>query len=176
MGSGVPVRGLVDAVGHAATVLVNQQQAHAVALPCTSLAKGKDTAVVINADDSVLDAIATSGLLFGAYHNILTTEGVSAIWNGYVGAVAGATAESSTPLVAVDGKAALVIQPNNLAFPAKHIVFYEKGAAKATLTSADAAAKLLALTDESKADAIKAILDGAKVTVIGSASDISSIF
>ena len=57
VGSKAPVRGLVEAVGHATTVLINEQQSMSLALPSTSFIKGKNTCVVVGADDSVVDAL-----------------------------------------------------------------------------------------------------------------------
>jgi hypothetical protein len=174
IGGDAPIRGMIDAIGHAATVLANEQHPAAVALPCTSVAKGRDTAVIINADDSVVAAAAEAGLLFGAYHNIISTVGVSPLWNGYVGS-ATTPNTAAVPQVAINGHAAIAIQPNNLAYPAKHIVFYEKGANKGTLSAEDATKKIMEITGETKLEAVTAILQGAKVSVIGSAGDVKSI-
>jgi len=65
----------------------------------------------------------------------------------------------------------VAVQPDNLVPPAANVVFYQKGAAKKALTTEEAVAKLVELTDESKAEAIKAILKGAKCSVAGSAAD-----
>jgi hypothetical protein len=175
------VRGLIDAVGHAASVLSNTQHPSAVTLPCTVLAKGKETAVILGGGDDVLDAAAQAGTLYGAYHNTLSPEGVSAVWGGYVSSNAAAASVSqlgstSTPVVVVGGKAAVANYPNNLAHPAKHVVFYEKGAAKSKLSADEALKRVVALSEESKTDAIKAILQNTVVSIIGSPADVNSIF
>jgi len=176
VGGAAPVSGLVDAIGHATTVLLNAQAADAVALPSTSLVKGEQTAVILGADESVVDAAAQSGMLYGAYHNVLSAEGVSALWNGYLGSASTAGSSSSTPQVAVDGKAVVTCEPNNLAFPATHVIIYEKGAKKSKLSADEATKKLVEMTDDSKEAVIKAILNGLTVSVIGKASDVKSIF
>ena len=181
-GAQVPVRGIIEGLGHAATVLVNEQHPQAVALRSTVLASGKNTVVVLDngLDDDVLDAAAKNGLLFGAYHNIITPAGVSPIWNGYIGDAASATATqlptTTVPVVAVNGKAAVSINPNNLAYPAKHFVFYEKGAAKSKLSADEAVKRILASVEETKLDAVKAVLEGASVSIVGKVEDLKSLF
>lgn len=181
-GAQVPVRGIIEGMGHATTVLVNEQHASAVALRSTVLASGKKTVVVLDngLDDDVLVAAAKQGVLFGAYHNILTPTGVSPIWNGYIGEASSATptqlATSLVPVVAVNGKAAVALNVNNLAHPAKHFVFYEKGATKSKLSTEEAVKRILASVEETKLDAVKAIVEGAEVSVIGSVDDLKSIF
>ena len=181
-GSQVPVRGVIEGIGHAATVLANEQHPEAVALRSTVLTRGKDTVVVLDngLDDDVLDAAAKNNLLFGAYHNIITPAGVSPLWNGYIGDAAGAhptqLPTSVVPVVAVNGKAAVSHNPNNLAHPAKHFVFYEKGAAKGKLSTEEAVKRVLAMVEETKLEAVKAILSGASVSVVGSAEDLKSLF
>ncbi|KAJ1432747.1 hypothetical protein B484DRAFT_394836 [Ochromonadaceae sp. CCMP2298] len=176
VGGSAPVMALVDGLGLAATVLLNTQQPGALALACTSMVKGKETAVVVGADEEVLGAIAQSGNLYGAYHNIISPLGVSALWNGYIGPAAGSPAACPTPAVIVGGKTVLCVEPNNMAHPATHIVFYEKGAARSKLSADEAVKRLVGLTDESKEAAIQALLKGASVSVIGKAADVGSIF
>lgn len=181
VGSEVPVRGLIEGVGHAACVLANTQQPTAVTLPCTAIAKGKDTAIVIGGGDEVVAAAAQAGTLYGAYHNTLSPEGVAAIWGGYISpsaanAKASQQGSSVTPIVVVEGKAAVANHPNNLAYPAKHIVFFEKGASKGKLSTEEALTRLVALSEEVKTDALKVILQNATVSVIGNAADVNSIF
>lgn len=181
IGQHVPVRGIVDAIGHAGVVLANAQHPAVLALPCTALTKGSQTAVILGGDDSIVEAAAQAGSLFGAYHNILSLEGVSPLWNGYIGAADKATATNLAtqvvPAVVVDGKAAIAVNPNNLAHPAKHIVFYEKGATKSKLSADEALKRIVALTgEEAKSAAITALLQNTSVSIIGSASDVNSIF
>ena len=57
------------------------------------------------------------------------------MWSGVIhSSVAG----DAVPTVVVQGKSANSLSPDNLAFPAKHIVFYEKGAASKSLTEDEA--------------------------------------
>lgn len=180
VGSQVPVRGIIHAIGHAACVLKNTQHANSVTLPCTVLAQGKHTAAIFGGSDDLAEAAADAGLLYGAYHNTLSAEGVSAVWGGYIGSAAKAQAthlgSQSAPVVVVGGRAAVHAHPNNLANPAKHIVFYEKGAAKSKLSADEAHKRILTLTEEAKSDVIKAILQNASVSIVGSPADLKSIF
>lgn len=171
---------MVDAIGHANTVLVNEEHDHALALPSLALSKEGVTTLVVNAPDSLLalaSADANLGNLYGAYHNILTAEGVSAVWNGFIGKAASKARELNEirglPTVVVNGNAALSVEPNNLAhFPA-HIVFYEKGATKGPISEADAIKKLVELTSESKTELITRLVKGKKFSVAGQDGDVS---
>jgi hypothetical protein len=100
---------------------------------------------------------------------VLSTTGVSALWNGYIGA---ASTNGSLPTVVVGGQAAVALEPNNLAFPSKEIYFFEKGASKKKLTEEEAIKKLIDITDESKKEIAGSILKGVNVYVTGSTSDI----
>lgn len=172
-GGKAPVRGLIAAIGHASTVLVNELQSGSLALPSASFTIGKNSCVVVNADDSILDALVSNKTLYGAYNNILTSAGVSAAWNGVIG---GSVASStSTPAIISGNKTIAALTPDNLAAPATHIVFYEKGAKKATLTEEEALKKIVAVTGESKSSLAASLIKGAKLLMIGSASDLSSI-
>ena len=57
------------------------------------------------------------------------------MWNGVVH---GPGAGTTVPAVVVQGKSANPLTPDNLAFPAGHIVFYEKGAASKSLSEEEA--------------------------------------
>ena len=138
-GSKTPVRGLIEAIGHATTVLVNEQQSMSLALPSSTFVKDKSTCVVIGSDDSINEALYASKSLYGAYHNILTSDGVSACWNGVLGSAT--PSNSLVPSVVVSGKCAVALPPDNLAPPATHIVFYEKGAKKASISEEEAVKK-----------------------------------
>ena len=168
-GEGAPVRGIVAAIGEAACALINEQNTSSIAVPSVSFTKGNDTVVVINGDDSIVTAAAQKKTLYGAYHNVLSTNGVSALWNGYIGA---ASSNGSLPTVVVGGQAAVALEPNNLAFPSKEIYFFEKGASKKKLTEEEALNKLVGLTAESKKEIAGSILKGVSVYVAGSANDV----
>ena len=139
VGGDAPVKGLVDAITHAAVVLVNAQYKNAIALPSVSITSGSETAVVIGADDSVVEAAMAKNVLHGAYGNVVSAEGVSALWNGVIGAPAKSL--GNVPTVVVGGKAAVALAPLNLAFPAKRIVFYEKGGKSSSISEEEAIKK-----------------------------------
>jgi hypothetical protein len=84
---------------------------------------------------SVIDAASAKNVLYGAYDNVISTVGVSAMWGGVIH---GAGGGDVVPTVVVQGKSATPLSPDNLAFPAKHIVFYEKGAKSKSLTEEEA--------------------------------------
>lgn len=84
---------------------------------------------------SVVDAASAKNVLYGAYDNVISTVGVSAMWSGVIHT---SGAGDTVPTVVVQGKSAIPLAPDNLAFPAKHIVFFEKGAKSKSLTEEEA--------------------------------------
>lgn len=170
VGGGAPVKGLVDAIAHAACVLVNSQYSGVIALSSLSVTNGKDTAVIVGADDSVVEAAGAK--TYGAYGNVLSADGVSALFNGVIGAP---KSTGAIPSIVVGGKSAVALEPVNLTFPAKKIVFFEKGGKSGSISEEEAVKKIVALTDDSKAAVAAAIVKGAKLSVLGSASDAVSI-
>ena len=138
VGGSAPIRGLVAALGQASGVLINTMRTDCIAVPSVSITNGKETRVIVGADDSVIDAAVAKNILFGAYDNVLSTVGVAPMWNGVI-SVAGKM--GPVPTVVVDGMAAVSVDPNNLAFPATSIVFFEAGAKKGTLTEEEAIAR-----------------------------------
>ena len=175
IGGAAPVRALVEALGHASSVLINEQNTcGGLALSATTLVKGASTVMVVSADDSIVDASAASSSLYSPYHSFLTPAGVSAMWNGAITTAPTAPKASrlSPPLVVSSGKAAVGLSPDNLAPRPTSIVFFEKGARKGPVSEEDAAKRLAALTDEGRGEAIKAVLKGVKCYTAGSMADI----
>lgn len=172
IGGSAPIRAMVDAVGHASSVLINVQNANALALPSVALVKGDKTVLVIGADDSVVDTAIASSLVYGAYHNVLSASGVSAMWNGVISAPAAKNASRLVPpMVVSGGKAAVSVSPNNLAGPVQTMVFYEKGKGKTALSEEEAVKRLVAVTDDSKAELAKNLVKGVKCFVASSMVD-----
>jgi hypothetical protein len=127
---------------------VNDTIPTSLAIASIALNDGKNTVVIVGADDAVLKILAGKPIVYGAYHNILSSSGVSAMWNGYIteASVTVPVTDSSllsTPLpsVVVNGMKAVTTPPFNLVHPAKHIVFYEKDSKKGVVTEADAVSK-----------------------------------
>lgn len=137
IGGSAPVRAVVDAMGHAACVYLNENNQMSVALPCLSLYRGNETIIVFGVSDGALSNLKGKAVVHGAYHNILSKDGVSAMWNGYIGA-ASSSGSSSVPSVVVDGLKVVGVTPYNLIHPAKRFVFIEKGAGAKDLSEADA--------------------------------------
>ena len=138
VGSAVPIRGVIAALGQASAVLINTMYDDCIAIASVSITQGKETRVIIGGDDSVVDAAVAKNILFGAYDNILSVGGVAPMWNGVISATGKA---GPVPSVVVDGMTAVPVEPNNLAHRATSIVFFEKGAKKSTLTEEEAVAK-----------------------------------
>jgi len=174
IGGQAPVRALIDAVALAAVGTINVQHADCAAFASCSMVKDGKSTLVINADDSVVAAALASGSLYGAYANTLSPTGMSALFNGVVGAVPAQAASNKFAAAHVvnGGMTALAVQPDNMTVLPQVIVFFEAGAAKKALTSEEAVAKLVDASDETKKAAIEAFVKGAKCSVAGSAKDL----
>jgi hypothetical protein len=134
VGEDAPIRGLVDSLGHATCVLMNEQQPDSIALASTSIVnKDGKTTIVIGGEDNVSEAALSKGILYGAYHNILSKYGVTALWNGLISKSSTST-DINTPVVVVGGKSAIANSPNNISNPVDTIIFYENGASKGKLS------------------------------------------
>lgn len=172
-GGAAPVRALIEALGLASSVLINEQNATALALPSLSLVKGGSTVVVVGADDALLDTALASSLVYGAYNNLVLGTGVTALWNGVISAPKGAAGRLAPPVIVNNGKAAVSLAPDNLANPAKAFVFFEKGKGKSTLGEDEAVKRIVALTDDSKAAVAKTLFQsGVKFYTASSIADI----
>lgn len=132
-GADAPVRGVLEAYGIAAAAMINSESKHSLAIPCLTVQKEGKTVVIVGEN---LDAVAAKafakGSLYGAYWNVLTEFGVSAIFNGLVGSadgVAGTTVVegfagcSPIPVVVSKGSAALAVSPDNFCGAIDKIVF-----------------------------------------------------
>lgn len=170
------VMGLVDAIGYGYCGTLNEQVTDAVAIASLSMVNGKDTAIVIGAPDEFVQFAMSKNLLYGAYHNVLSTTGTSAVWNGAVAPVAGGESGSDTPSIVVNGSAARALNPNNLAFAPSSLFFYEAGSnKKSKLSPAEAVQRLIAATGEEGKEALFAELvkNAKNIAVVGSTKDLA---
>jgi len=174
IGSQAPLRALVDAVALAAVGTLNVQHAECLAIPSCAMVKDGKSTLVVNADDSIVSAAQANGSLYGAYANTLCPTGMSAMFNGCVGAVPAQASikKFAAAHVVNGGLTAVSLQPDNMAALPQSIVFFEAGAAKKALSAEEAVSRLVDLTDESKKAAIEAFVKGAKCSVAGSAKDL----
>jgi hypothetical protein len=138
-GKSYPVSGIVEALGYAYSGALNDSNASAVALPSLSVVRNRDTAVVVGANDEFVQAALSKNILYGAYHNVISSVGTSAVWGGVIAPYSADT--SSTPSVIVKGLAARSTSPANLAFAPSTLFFYEKGASKSKISIEDAVKK-----------------------------------
>lgn len=93
----------------------------------------------------------------GAYANIVTSAGVSPMFNGAVGPAAAAHPDGLT--VGAKGVGAVALSPDNLFALPKEVVFVTTAA-----DAAEAEAALLAMVGDNKAAVVAALLKGAKVS------------
>lgn len=127
----------MDAIGHAYAGTLNEQVPEAAVLSSLSLVKGNETSLVVGAPEEFNQFALSQNILYGAYHNVISTTGTSAVWNGVIAPVSGESS-SDTPSIVVKGSAARAVNPNNLAFAPSSLFFYEAGAKKTKLSEADA--------------------------------------
>ena len=93
--------------------------------------------------------------VYGAYANILTSEGVSAMFNGVIGSSNDVKKDSLS--VSVDGKAVVAVEPDNLiSFPSEIVLVGGSGG--------DSKETLINITDESKSDLIDQLVSKVKIT------------
>lgn len=176
VGDGVPLRGLIDAIGHAASVVSNALNTLSVSLNSVSIVKGDKTALIVGYDDSVIDAAISKNMLYGAYQNFVSVDGVSAFWNGVVSKnISTKQNDQTVPIIEIQDKKLAQLIPNNFAHPVSHLSFYNAGSSKENITEEEAIKRLVTLTDENNLEAIKQIIKGKKLSIIGSASDAVSL-
>jgi len=173
-GSTCSIMGLVDAIGSAYAGTLNEQVANAAAVASVSMVKGKDTGVVIGAPEEFTQFALSKNILYGAYHNVISVAGTSAVWGGVVAPVAGESG-SDAPSVVVKGSAARYLNPNNLAFAPSSLFFYEAGAKKSKLSAADAVKRLIAATGEEGKEALFAeiVKNANNISIVGSTKDLA---
>jgi hypothetical protein len=133
-GADAPIRGVLEAYGMAAAAMINAESKHSLTIPCLVLSKDGKTTVIVgdNSDASAAKAHA-SGSLYGAYWNVLTEFGVSAVFNGFVGPADKAAGASVTegifsgcapiPVVVSGGYTAVAVRPDNFCAAVNTIVF-----------------------------------------------------
>jgi hypothetical protein len=172
VGASTPVRGMIEAIAVAACEVINGKVADSVAVPSCTVVKNGVTTVIVGADDSVVDAFESN--VYGAYANLITPNGVAALFNGVIGAAGSSTAAASkfsAPLIVNGGKAVKAVQPDNMISKPASIVFFEAGATKKALSEEDIVNRLVALSDDTKKEAIAALAKGMKGQLVGSAKD-----
>ncbi len=123
-GNDAPIRAILEAYGMAGAAMINSESNTSLALPCLTLLKDNKTTVVVgDVSDVLVSKAASSGALYGAYYNVLSTEGVSAMFNGAIGSAEGVAGTSELPLVVCKAQAALPIFPADSAPSISTIVF-----------------------------------------------------
>ncbi len=178
VGQDCPVSGLIHSLGYATTVVLNESELPLIALPSSVFIKNQQSIVVVNADDSVVEAGVNAGAtLYGRYHHTLATAGVASLWNGMVTFATKASIATFQPVphVVVQGQAVSVLEPDNFTYTATHIVLYEPKGKAEVLKGEEAVKKLLEITEGKKEVVIKELLDKATVHVITSAKELSSL-
>lgn len=140
----------MQACGIAGAAMINEESKHSLALPSLVLRKGDQTVVVVGeVSEELINKTFANGSLYGAYFNVLTDVGVTAVFNGcIVSADAQPTSPTSSldgfryreayPNVVSNGSTAVAIYPDNFIAPASVFVFV---GTENALTVAEAAAK-----------------------------------
>lgn len=124
---------------------MNEQQTDSIALACTSVVnKDGKTTIIIGGEDNIAEAALSKGMLYGAYHNVLSKNGVSALWNGLISKSSTST-DINTPVVVVGGKSAIANSPNNISNPVNTIIFYDYGSTNSKLSEEKAIERLVIL-------------------------------
>lgn len=179
-GQQASVRGLIEAIGHAASVISNTPESNGVVLPSTVVTKAGQSVVVLGLGKE--DNVLQGKTVYGAYYNHLSTTGISAVFNG---AIVAAPADAkvahagTTPLVVVKDKATATIAPDNKTFPASTFVIVDTAnalAGKKTLTSEEAVAYVAKTYGlDQKEAALTALFANTTVQVVSKAADVSKL-
>ena len=164
--------------------MINHESADSIAIPSLVLSKnGKTTVIVGELSDGTIANASASGSLYGAYSNVISEVGVSAIFNGVIVPSSqlplqqpfhGFHAREVYPSVVSNNTSVKVINPDNFVTPATSFVFIGP---ESTLSVDDATTRIVQLIgDESKNNLAKSLLSSAKITVVNSENDLSSLF
>ena len=180
-GEKAPIQSLVESISLAASVLINAQHKSKVAIPnSTTITSAKGVSAVINAGSEELQALSAKGAVYGAAGNVFSLDGVSALWNGFIGnssiaAAAGPFYLSDVPSVVVDGAAVHLVEPANMIAPVTNVYFFDKqAAANSTLEAEEGFRRIAAAVDsEAKAADIRDVFKSAKFLVINSISGVN---
>jgi hypothetical protein len=185
IGKNAPIKSLIEAFGIATSVMINQEDEPIIALPSLSFVKNGETIVIIDAPDSVVAAVEklNGASIYGAYNNVLSTTGVSALWNGYIRQSIENISFPNTnkfvfngatvPLVKNNGNAVVSVAPDNLILPATNVIFFDKQAKSGSVSQEDAVKRIATLSETKKEKVAESILKNVnKVSVISDASQL----
>lgn len=127
------IRGVIDALVSAGSALINSDCSHALAVPSLTVTKDNVTTLIVgNISDDLVAKSCSSGTLYGAYANAITSSGISALFNGVVvptsvlppeTAFSGFTARESYPVVVSNEQAVRSVNPDNFTFKPSTVVF-----------------------------------------------------
>ncbi len=131
--------------------------------------------MIVGADDAVVAWALKEGTIFGAYNNVLMVDGVSAMWNGVIGTADEKKYADEVPSMEAGGLAVHTIAPNNLAHAASHFIFFEKGTTTAALSESDALSRLVGLSDESKSELVKVLVQNKRLSIAGGVEEIANL-
>jgi hypothetical protein len=165
--------------------MINQEDEPIIALPSLSFVKNGETIVIIDAPDSVVAAVEklNGASIYGAYNNVLSTTGVSALWNGYIrqsienisfpNANKFVFNGATVPLVKNNGNAVVSVAPDNLILPATNVIFFDKQAKSGSVSQEEAVKRIVTLSETKKEKIAESILKNVnKVSVISDASQL----
>lgn len=165
-GGQAPIRGIIEAYAIGAAAMINSESSSSLALPSLAVTKnGKTTLVVGDIDDELVRTAYSSGTLYGAYCNVLTETGVSAVFNGCIMPADKVSAPQTSaairwspalPSVVSEGYTTATLNPDNFVPSPSTVVFVGQ---EKSLTKDQAAAKLVELcADETKARDRKSVV------------------
>lgn len=177
-GSASPLSSIINAVGSASAVLVNQNIADVAVLPSAAFVKGDKTVVVLNASNEVVAAGIKSGAsLYGQFANAVALNAVGAVWNGCVLDASNPVYGSALPPLKLSAGYLHAHSPDNLTFPANKLVLFDEKSTSGGSTGKDALTTTLnKLTDEKKSAIAQKLAENTSFEVISNASQIANAF
>ncbi len=136
----MPARGLIEAIGLAGDVLMNEDASvEGFAIPCTTVVKNDRTIVIVGGGDETVFSATNLKILYGAYNNYITSFGVSASWNGLI-IPSSMLKQSFQEMITTTQDSLIPYPPDNLVNPASEFIFVDKDT-KAGVLSEDEAVK-----------------------------------
>mmetsp|Transcript_36518 Transcript_36518/g.27086 ORF Transcript_36518/g.27086 Transcript_36518/m.27086 type:complete len:427 (+) Transcript_36518:82-1362(+) len=176
----VPVSTLFQAVGTAASVIINNDVSlNSVVLPAATFVKNGKSYVVVNATEEVITAAVASGAqLYGTHFQILSNKGVASLLNGGVSEKAPLNNShldsESTTAISLKGKEGFVtgLQPDNLTFPASKIILFDQSGKTDATKLKDT---LVELSDVKKEVVVTQLLENVGGSIATSAAQVTAL-
>ena len=122
--------------------MINENESEGISIPSNVIVHKDRTYIVIGGDDEFVNAAAAKNILYGAYNNYISINGVSALWNGYKLSSYNDASVVVPPVIAIKNEYIVSNPPDNLINSASEIIFIDSASpSKSSLSTADIATR-----------------------------------